>query len=287
MPPHQPLWRRIDIRDAAALATGVESFDPHRVMHLASDIDVTIRTLGEFQTTVNGTQNVLDALKRARSLRSFVHTSTQFVVKPGIEPTNEQHYDAYTTYGEAKALTEKAVSAADLPVPWYIMQPTIIWWPHHPSFATQIFRHMKSGRYLHPVAPQPILRAYGYVSNVAEQMFHFAQRDEFDPPRRVFYLGDDSIDYEIWADAFSIGLIGRPALRIPVAALKALGTAGDVAKRLGIRSPIDSGRAFRMSTASKIDLKPTLDAVGAPTVDFRTGVDRTLSWLRDEYAASD
>lgn len=283
---HKPLWRRTDVRNAAAVAKEVEEFNPHRVLHLASDIDVTIRTLEEFQTTINGTNNVLAALPRAKSLKKFVHTSTQFVVKPGVEPTSETHYDPYTIYGEAKSLTEKAVWAAGLSVPWQIVRPTIIWGPHHPSFATQIFRHMRSGRYLHPEGRQPIIRAFGFVTNVAEQMLHFVSLDATDPSRRVFYLGDDSIDYGIWADAFSVGLIGRPARRIPVAALRALGVAGDMARRLGIPSPIDSGRAFRMSTASRIDLKPTLDAVGAPSVDFRTGVDRTLNWLRTHYAAA-
>ena len=266
---HKPLWKQVDIRDAEAVVAAIAGFDPHRVLHLASD---------------NGTSNVLAALSRAKSLRSFVHTSTQFVVKPGIEPENERHYDPYTIYGEAKALTEQAVWAANISVPWYILRPTIIWGPYHPSFAKQIFRHMRTGRYLHPVSSRPIVRTFGYVTNVAEQMLNFSLMDDPDPTRRVFYLGDGSIDYDSWADAFSLGLTGRPARRIPVFALKALGIAGDVVKSVGLPSPIDSGRAFRMSTSSKIDLGPTFDLVGPPTVDFDAGVGRTLVWLRQHYA---
>ncbi|WP_423068390.1 NAD-dependent epimerase/dehydratase family protein [Devosia sp. CN2-171] len=282
---HKPLWRRVDIRDAAAVSAAVAEFDPHRVLHLASDIDVNIRTLEEFKTTINGTSNVLAALPRAQSLKSFVHTSTQFVVKPGVEPTSERHYDPYTIYGEAKALTEQAVWAANLTVPWYILRPTIIWGPYHPSFATQIFRHMRTGRYLHPVSSRPIVRTFGYVTNVAEQMVSFSLLADPDPARHVFYLGDASINYDSWADAFSVGLTGRPAKRIPVFALKTLGMAGDLVKAVGLPSPIDSGRAFRMSTASKIDLKPTFDVVGPPSIDFDAGVGHTLAWLRQQYAA--
>lgn len=277
---HRALWQEMDVRDRAKLVDAIVSFAPDRVLHLASDIDVNIRTLGEFQTTIGGTSNVLEAVKQLPDLKRFIHTSTQFVVRPGVEPKDERFLDPYTVYGEAKAETEKLVWAADLQVPWFILRPTIIWGPHHPSFAQQIFRHMKSRRYLHPVGRAPINRAFGYVGNVADQMFAFAMLDAGATDRHVFYLGDDSIDYDLWADAFSVGLTGKPARRIPVSLLKLMGTVGDGVKALGLRSPIDSGRAFRMSTASRIDLKPTHDVVGPPQTSFDAGVKETLAWLK-------
>ncbi|MBN9017046.1 MAG: NAD(P)-dependent oxidoreductase [Rhizobiales bacterium] len=275
-----PFWRQIDVRDRDAVMGAITAFAPDRLLHLASDIDITIQNLAEFRTTIGGTANVLAAAAQLPQLKRFVHVSTQFVVKPGVEPRDERFLDPYTVYGEAKAETEKLVWNANLSMPWFILRPVIIWGPHHPTFAREIFRHMRSGRYLHPVDRTPISRAFGYVTNVADQMMAFATMDAAQAKRHVYYVGDESIDYDMWADAFSVGLTGKRARRIPVWLLKLLGKAGDLAKAAGVRSPIDSGRAFRMSTSSRVDLAPTIALTGTPPVAFDEGVKRTLAWLR-------
>jgi len=275
----KPFWREVDIRDAGAVRREILEFQPDRIVHLASDIDVTLKTLDQFKTTIDGTQNVLDTLRDLPLLRRFVHVSTQFVVKPGIEPRDERFLDPYTVYGEAKAETERRVWQAELPMPWYIARPVIIWGPHHPSFAREIFRHMASRRYLHPVGRQPIDRAFGYVTNVADQMMTLATIDPARTSRHVYYVGDGTMNYDTWADAFSVGLTGRKAKRIPVGPLLLLGRIGDLVKSAGFKSPIDSGRAFRMTTSSRVDLAPTLEIAGPPRVGFEEGVERTLGWL--------
>lgn len=282
-PSHKSLWRRLDIRDGDGLRREIAAFDPHRILHLASDIDVSLPSLDRFTTTIAGTANLLAIAKDLPGLRRFVHISTQFVVTPGVLPQGERHYQPYTPYGAAKAEIERLVWRAGLSVPWHILRPTIIWGPHHPSFAREIFRHMRAGRYLHPASRVPILRSYGYVTNTAEQMLGFALLPPDATQDRVFYLGDENLDYARWADAFSMGLTGRPARRVPVPALRLLGRAGDVAKSLGLPSPIDSGRAFRMTTPSRIDLAPTLALVGPPRIGFENGVRKTLAWLEEVY----
>ncbi|WIW47820.1 NAD(P)-dependent oxidoreductase [Bradyrhizobium sp. 62B] len=274
----QRYWRQIDIRNFEDVDGAIREFEPNQILHLASDIDVTIASLADFQTTINGTRNVLKVAQKLSSLRTFVHTSTQFVVRPGAPVTSDRDYVPYTLYGEAKAETEKQIWSANLSVDWYIMRPTIIWGPRHPSFGQQIFRYVASRKYLHPVGPDSIIRTFGYVYNTAEQMLKF-----FELPKqldnRVFYLGDAHIDYDKWIDAFSVGLTGRPARRIPVQLLKLMGWTGDLVNRVGLKSPIDSGRVFRMSTSSKIDLQKTLSVTGPPNVSFDLGVKKTLEWL--------
>ena len=278
-------WRRADVRDATLVEREALDFLPDRVIHLASDVDVNIKTLSECKSTIVGAANVLQAIRRLPALKKFVHISTQFVVKPGVEVENERFLEPYTVYGQAKAEAEKRIWRAELAVPWVILRPAIIWGPHHPSFALQIFRHIARRHYLHPVDRQPIKRAFGYVANTAEQIMDFAMIDPALTSAHVYYLGDDSIDYDLWADAFSLGMTGKPARRIPVSMLRLLGKGGDLAKKIGLPSPIDSGRAFRMSTSSKIDLSATHAVVGRPRVSFETGVAETLAWLRsiDEY----
>jgi len=123
------------------------------------------------------------------------------------------------------------------------------------------------------------MRSYGYVRNTADQMVSFIDLDTTTNQNRVFYLGDGVIDYDKWVDAFSIGLTGRPARRIPKSALLALGIAGSMARVAGMRLPMDMGRYFRMTTPTDLDLSPTFAAVGHPQVSFEQGVRESLEWL--------
>lgn len=278
---HNQFWQRGDVRDAGAVRDAMTAFAPDYVIHLASDTDVSITELDQFKTTIDGTRNVVEAVKALPFLHRFIHISTQFTVRPGLTPRDEQHLEPYTIYGEAKAETERIVRGAALHVPWVIIRPTIIWGPHHPSFADNIFRHIRSRAYLHPTGPGKIIRAFGYVTNTADQIYRLALAHEDDLTRSVYYVGDEAIDYDVWADAFSVGLTGKKARRIPVRLLVLMGRIGDLFRRLGLPAPIDSGRAFRMSTSSAINLAPTHAVTGTPPVSFDTGVKVTLAWLAD------
>lgn len=276
-PEQREFWEEGDVRDLSQFRRSAEAFAPDYLLHLASDIDISITRLEQFTTTIDGTRNAI-AVARELPLKRFLHTSTQFVVKPGVQPQTERYLEPYTIYGEAKAITEGLVWDANLPTPWVIVRPVIVWGPEHPSFADQIFRHIASRRYLHP-AGEPIMRAFGYVDNVAQQMLSLATMPDGRTSQRVFYVGDETIDYDIWADAFSNVLTGKPARRIPTTLLKALGFGGDMAKALGLPAPIDSGRAFRMSTSSRIELSSTHAITGSPSVGFAEGVASTAAWL--------
>ncbi len=272
-------WIEGDVRDADALARAMYNFAPDYVVHLASDTDVSIVDLEQFTVTLDGTRNVVAAVAGLPSLQRFVHISTQFAVRPGIAPPDDAYLEPYTVYGQAKAETERIVRGAKLSVPWLIVRPTIIWGPRHPSFSKNIFRYIRSRKYMHPVGLGPIRRAFGYVTNTASQIYALTLSDEANIRRKVYYVGDEALDYARWADAFSIGLTGKKARRLPVPLLKAMGLAGDFAKRLGLPAPIDSGRAFRMSTPSQVDLQPILDLAGPPAIGFDEGVAHTIAWL--------
>jgi nucleoside-diphosphate-sugar epimerase len=277
-----PYWVQGDVRDAEKLTREVVAFQPDYLIHLASDIDVQITELSQFTTTIGGTRNVVEAVKAVPGLKRFVHISTQFTVQPGVAPPDEEYLEPYTVYGEAKAETERIVRGANLECSWVIVRPTIIWGPNHPSFRENIFRHISARTYLHPVARKKVVRAYGYVTNTADQMLKLALADSAVLSRHVYYAGDATIDNDLWADAFALALTGKRARRIPVALLQFMGAVGDMMKKLKLPAPIDSGRAFRMSTSSAVDLAPTLAVTGTPPVPFAEGVTRTMAWLRHE-----
>ena len=273
---HAPYWSNIDVREAADVDREITQFDPKYILHLASDIDVTLKTLDEYRTTTQGTANVLAAAAKLPQLARLVHVSTQFVVTPGVSPSSETDFKPYTLYGEAKAVSEKLVRQTDLP--FLIARPTIIWGPRHPTFHQQILAYIASRAYLHPHMSRPIMRCYGYVENTAAQMISLLETPI--TSRRVFYLGDETINYDLWVDGFSIAFTGKPARRIPAAVLHALAYAGSAMKQLGLPAPIDLGRYFRMTTSSEIDLASTFAMAGAPRVPYEIGLQRTLAWLQ-------
>lgn len=275
---HNELWRSVDVREEASVAREVQSFQPDLVLHLASDIDVNLIQLEQYRTTIEGTRNVVTAAANLKSLKRFVHVSTQFVVTPGVVPKSETDFKPYTLYGEAKASSEKIVRNSAIS-DFVILRPTIIWGPNHPSFADQIWHYIAQRKYLHPMGSEAITRCYGYVTNTADQIMTIACAALSSDAPRVYYLGDGTIDYDVWADAFSFGLTGKPARRIPVKLLSVLSTVGELAKWFGLSAPIDRGRFFRMTTSSDINLEPTFNVVGQPKVPFEQGVAETLAWL--------
>lgn len=279
--PHQiTFWRQLDIRDLESLKRAFAEFAPDYVVHLASDIDVSVEDISAFTTTVNGTRNVIEAVKVTPGILRFIHVSSQYTVTPGVSPRDEHDLQPYTVYGEAKAETERMVWASGLTVPWFIMRPTIIWGPRHPSFGNLIWKYIAERKYLHPQGAEPIRRTYGYVQNTADQMFRFLQVDHKSTNRRVFYLGDATINYDDWADRFSIALTGKKARRVPIWFLKLIAVFGDTIGKIGFRFPFNRGRLFRMTTSAPVDLDTTFAAIGRPNISIDDGVRESVAWLR-------
>lgn len=268
-----------DVRDEKCIRHIFDDFVPTHVLHLASETDILLDKIEDFTTIIDGSENIFRAATDQPSVQRLLHVSTQYVLEPGIQPKDERHYVPYTAYGGAKAESERRLWASELNG-WTIVRPCIVWGPHYPTFADELWKYIDRRLYLHPATNKPILRTYGYVDNVAEQMIRLLGIPAHQLPQKVYYLGDMTIDYATWADAFARALTGRDARRIPKFGLFTLGMAGEGAKKLGIKLPFSMGRYHRMTTASPMDLSATFEAVGRPSTDLETGVQRTVDWLR-------
>jgi nucleoside-diphosphate-sugar epimerase len=280
----QTRFEQIDIRDANSIKRVFESFSPTHVLHLASDTDITISDPRDFTTVTDGSQTIFDGIAQQDAAIRLIHVSTQYVVAPGVAPENERHLQPYTVYGEAKAESERKLWASNLDC-WTIARPTIVWGPHHPTFPDQLWRYIDRRIYLHPASRRPIIRSYGYVENVAEQLVKLVDMPTDQLSRKVYYLGDLNMDYAYWADAFARALTGQSVRTIPKSGLYVLGLVGELATKAGIRFPYNLGRYHRMTTASPMDLEATIDAVGEPSIPFEIGVQRTVDWLRHYWNA--
>lgn len=272
-------WVEVDIMDASALDEAVQAFEPTHILHLAARTDTKADTLADYAVNTVGTVNLLEAVRELPRLRRFVFTSSQFVVAPGVTATSDLHFAPHTAYGESKAVGELLTRAALRSDVWVTVRPTNIWGPWHPRYPKEFWHVLQRGLYVHPRRPDT-QRTYGYVGNVADQMWAALTLSADQVCGRVFYLGDPPMRLREWVDEFAEALTGRRARTVPAAVLRALAAVGDVAAKLGVRAPLTTSR-FRSMTEDYIT--PTTESVralGTRGVSLREGVRETVAWLQ-------
>lgn len=268
-----------DLMDADALRTAMQEFEPTVVLHLAARTDTLSDEVREYAMNTIGTDHVVAAVRAAPTVQHFVHTSTQYVAGPEADVSDPEAYAPFTAYGESKVVSERSVRALGDDVRWTIVRPTNVWGPRHPRYPVEFWRVLKRGLYVHPAGP-PVVRTYGYVDNVATQYVAILNAPAEKTSGRVYYLGDSPIDIADWVDEFSIALRGHRARRVPLAVLKGIAAAGDVAKRVGYKNPPLSGSRLHSMTADYVvPTDATIGELGDTGVDLHEGVRRTVEWL--------
>ena len=281
---HQPFWREIDILDADLLRQTMTEFAPDQVMHLAARTEMDERTTAEtgFRATTQGPRHVLSAVQATPSIRRMLMCSSQFVCGPGRLPVHDEDYFPATVYGQSKVITEQETRRADLSCEWVMVRPTNVWGPWHPRYPQEFWRIAQKGLYVHP-GGQPVVRCYGYVGNVADQMVGFLEQPAAKIDRQTYYVGDPPADIYHWADAFCEGLKGQPARKVPRPILRAAGLAGDLITALtGKPFYITSSRYRSMVTDYVTPMDKTYTVLGPPKFSLQEGVDETLTWLRTQ-----
>ena len=106
-----------DIRDAASLAAAIAKAKPDIVFHLAAQALVRAsyrEPLATFATNIQGTANVLDALRSLVSVRAVVAITTDKVYKNLEQPYPFREDDAlggYDPYSASKAASEIVIAS--------------------------------------------------------------------------------------------------------------------------------------------------------------------------------
>jgi nucleoside-diphosphate-sugar epimerase len=274
-------YRRCDLLDALALNRCLDEFQPTHVVHLAARTDMLGRTVEDYAANHVGTKNLVEAMQGKASIKKVIFTSSQYVVGPGGLPESDEDYRPHTIYGESKVRSEKVIRAAKLPFSWTIIRPTNIWGPWHPRYPNEFWRVVKQGRYVHP-GGAPVMRCYGYIGNVVEQILTIIERRDNDLDGKTLYVGDPPIDIYHWANAFSLELTGKPARVVPRGLLRGLAKVGDIANRVGFRSPIFTSRFQSMTESYVTPMEQTYDLLGSSRISMEEGVRETVKWLREE-----
>lgn len=281
---HQPVWKRIDLLDEAALFAHIAAFRPDIIFNLAANADIG-QGGSAFRVNTQGLRNIADASRAAGLAPHLIHASTQLVVRPGYQPAGPRDYAPYTEYGESKAESEELLWNEGADVFWTIVRPGTIWGPWHPGFPGSIWKYLEKRWYLLPSDPDP-LRTYSYVGNAVAQLLAIPGAAREAVERQVFYIGDAPIRGSKWLDSFSIALSGHPVRRVPGWMLRALALAGEASKRLGGPAPIDLGRLYRMTTSYPVPLEPTFALLGTGPTSLEEGVAETVAWLRRDDPAA-
>jgi len=287
---HRSYWREGDILDADFLQRAMTEFQPDQVMHLAARTEMDEKTTAEtgFLANTQGTRNFLAAVQATPSVRRMLICSSQFVCGPGRLPAHDEDYFPATVYGQSKVITEQETRRADLRCEWVIVRPTNIWGPWHPRYPQEFWRIARKGLYVHP-GGKPVVRCYGYVGNVADQMVALLEQPSQKINRQTFYVGDPADDIYRWADAFCRALHGHQARKVPRSILRTAGLGGDIITALtGKPFYITSSRYRSMVTDYVTPMEKTYALLGPPKISLEEGVRETVAWLQKqrEFEAS-
>jgi nucleoside-diphosphate-sugar epimerase len=253
-------------------------------MHLAARTEMDEKTTAEtgFRANTQGTRNFLAAVQATPSVQRMLMCSSQFVCGPGRLPAHDEDYFPATVYGQSKVITEQETRRADLRCEWVMVRPTNIWGPWHPRYPQEFWRIARKGLYVHP-GGKPVVRCYGYVGNVAEQMVSLLDQPAAKIDRQTFYVGDLADDIYHWADTFCRALRGQPARKVPRPILRTAGLAGDVITKVTGKSfYITSSRYRSMVTDYVTPMDKTYALLGHPKISLQQGVDETVAWLRTQ-----
>ncbi|MEP6820921.1 MAG: NAD(P)-dependent oxidoreductase [Chthoniobacterales bacterium] len=277
-----PYWRGGDILDPVATAAAFREFQPNLVLHLAARADCDENTTVEegYRVNTDGTRNVLDAIRATPSVERTIITSTQFVCGPGRLPERDEDYFPATVYGKSKVITETLTRTADLPCCWTIVRPTNIWGPWHLRYRREFWRVLQRGLYVHP-GRQPVIRSYGYVKNVVDQMRRIFEAPADRVEGQTLYLGDRPANLLDWVNGFSRALVGREVRIVPRPFMRTLAALGDIPTRLTGRAfLINSSRYRSMISDYDTPMEATFALLGENPHSLEAGIDETVEWLR-------
>jgi GlcNAc-P-P-Und epimerase len=277
-----PFWHSLSVLDRKGVIELFQKFQPNYVIHLAAYAETRPdNVMEDYKPNVEGSANLIAAIEGTASVEKVVFTSTQFVHQQHGLPRHDEDFAPHTIYGESKVMMEKMIRSANLKCCWTIIRPTNIWGPRHPRYSKEFWRVLKLGRYIHP-GTQPVLRSYGYVGNVVNQIMQILQKDPSVVNRQIFYVGDEAINLYDWVNGFSLALTGKKVRTVPRILIRGLALAGDVLTAVKIKFPITSSRYRSMTEDNPAPMSKTFQTLGKPRFTLQQGIDETVKWLHGQ-----
>lgn len=273
-------WKSCNLLNSQEVESIVDGFQPDFCIHLAAETEMKYGSdiISDYPVNTTGSEQFLKILKKYNVKRSLI-VSTQYVCGPSEKlPLLPEEYWPHTAYGESKVILEKNTRAIMDPGTFVILRPTYIWGPWHYKNFLDLVKVIEKGFYFHP-SGEPVLRSYGYVKNICSQIIKLLI--EYDKGQDWFYVGDPVMDSYKFVNQLSMGLIGRPVIRVPRKLLFVMSKVGDFLGKF-CRVPINSFRYRNMVTSYKTPMDPTISAFGKPLFSFEDAVKDYCHWRKSQ-----
>jgi GlcNAc-P-P-Und epimerase len=276
-------WAHCDILEYEALEKTIKTFSPTVVIHLAAETDTDPRkTIDDYKVNIEGTRNLIRAIQNCTTVTRAVFTSTQFVNQSVEGPQHDQDFAPHTVYGESKVINEKDVRNSSLNVEWVIIRPTNVWGPWHLRYPYEFWKILAEKKYVHPGRRQ-VVRSYGYVGNVCNQIINLCQLPAREVNQKIFYVGDRPIDLLKWVNGFSVAQTGRQVLVVPRWCVFILALLGDFLNSFSIKFPINTARFRSMTTDNPVDMEDTFKVLGNESISLEEGIVETVNWMQKHH----
>lgn len=281
-----------DLTDAASLTRATHGCQ--HVLHCGALVSdwATVEEIARIN--VRGTRDLL-AASIAASVRRFVHlSSTDVYGYPDGARVDETHAATRfrNWYAETKLHAEAEVRRAEAPgvLDAVILRPATVYGPGSKDVVGEIARAIQARHMLLIDRGRPIA-GLCYIDNLIDAAVLALGHDA--APGNAFNVSDGvDVTWRRFTDDLAAGL-GRPPVRwsIPYPVANALGFSLEHGYRLLRRGtglsapPLLSRQAVQVLGKSQdFSNRKLRELLGwEPRVDYRSGLDATLAWLREEY----
>src|ERR1700733_7845072 len=100
---HKKFWTNVNIMNEQNLLEVIGQILPDTVIHLAARTDTLSKDINDYNENTEGTQYVINAVKKAESVKHLIITSTQYVYKSVKKPfpDKDDSYEPHTVYGHS------------------------------------------------------------------------------------------------------------------------------------------------------------------------------------------
>lgn len=268
-----------DVRDRTAIADLLRLHNVDTVYDLASFTEAGLSAKA-YQRNIDQTRSMVDSVGQS-AVKRYVFFSTQFVFrKPDCLPTSDDDYAPGEEYGTSKVMSERIIRE-NLPAnQWLIVRPSYIWGPGLTRFRDGLLYRLAKGQFMIP-KDRAIRRYYGYVGTVVRQATALAEMPSGKLTHSVYYVSDDAIHLSELCNALAQAMGSGRAIHVNPAVIRALGRAGDLLERAGMRAPISSLQATELTTNYPLPLDRTLSLVGE-RVDLDQAARETVGWAMED-----
>jgi nucleoside-diphosphate-sugar epimerase len=281
-----------DLTDADSLARATRDCD--HVLHCGALVSdwATVEEIARIN--VQGTRDLLEA-SAAASVRRFIHfSSTDVYGYPDGTQIDEAHiatrfrnwYAQTKLQAEAEVRRVEAAHALDA----VILRPATVYGPGSKDVVGEIARAIR-GRHMLLIDRGRPIAGLCYIDNLLDAAVLALGHDA--SPGHAFNVCDGvDVTWRRFADDLAAGL-DRPPVRwsLPYPVANAIGFSLEHGYRLLRRStglsapPLLSRQAVQVLGKSQdFSNRKLREALGwEPRVDYQSGLDATLEWLREEY----